>query len=84
MGCLGLRSGQSTLDAWVRPFPSDHFATSTANTRIGGSPFAWDVCGLGLSKPSKGLTVAIDQWDPRSNLLPREANVPRNGSNAIV
>jgi len=22
--------------------PSDHFATSTANTRIGGSPFAWD------------------------------------------
>ena len=22
--------------------PSDHFATSTANTRIGGSPFSWD------------------------------------------
>jgi hypothetical protein len=22
--------------------PSDHFATSTANTRIGGSPLAWD------------------------------------------
>jgi hypothetical protein len=22
--------------------PSDHFATSTGNTRIGGSPFAWD------------------------------------------
>jgi hypothetical protein len=40
-GMSRMRSGQSTLDAWAA-VPSDHFATMTANTRIGGSPFAWD------------------------------------------
>ena len=46
-GMSRLRSGQSTLhaatlDAWVRPFRRTTLQASTANTRIGGSPFAWD------------------------------------------
>ena len=41
-GMSRLRGGRSAVDALVATVPSDDFASSTANTTIGGGPFARD------------------------------------------
>jgi hypothetical protein len=47
--------------------PSDHFATSTANTRIGGSPFAWD--------GSSTISLAYGKLGRAGKIIPSEALV---------
>ena len=56
-----LRSVNLLLDAWVRPFRRTTLQL-TANTRIGGSPFAWDGSStIRTSKDRKQLARPMRQ-----------------------